>query len=178
MCLNSKLRLNSTLRLDPERRSDARRRIYRKPRSDRELRLDRQDGVGLASAIFLLLVLGGLTVFLLNMSGLQHSSSALDLQGARAYQAARAGIEWGVYRALQDTSCAPQSSFALAGELSEFTVTVVCVPTPYTEVNPAPKTVYSLRATACNRPVAGDCPGVVGSFYVERQLEALIDQVN
>ena len=139
---------------------------------------DQQRGVGLASAIFLLLVLGGLTVFLLNVSGLQQSSSALDVQGARAYQSARAGMEWGVYRALRDASCAPQSSFALGGDLSDFTVTVECLPTPYTEVNPAPKTVYSLRATACNRPVAGNCPGSVGSFYVERQLQALVDQVN
>ena len=145
---------------------------------DRKRCPDQQRGVGLASAIFLLLVLGGLTVFLLNVSGLQHSTSALDVQGARAYQAARAGMEWGVYRALRDSSCAPKSSFALGGGLSDFTVTVECLATPYTEVNPAPKTVYSLRVTACNRPVAAECPGTAGSFYVERQLQALVDQVN
>jgi MSHA biogenesis protein MshP len=140
--------------------------------------LDRQRGVGLASAIFLLVVLGGLTVFLLKVSGLQHSTSALDVQGARAYQAARAGMEWGVYRALRSTSCIPKSSFSLSGSLSGYTVTVECAPTPYTEVVPVTNTVYSLRATACNRPAAGECPGAAGPFYVERQLQALVDQVN
>jgi MSHA biogenesis protein MshP len=139
---------------------------------------DRQRGVGLASAIFLLVVLGGLTVFLLKISGLHHSSAALDVEGVRAYQAARAGIEWGVYRALRSTSCAPKSSFGLGGSLSGYTVTVECSATPYTEVDPVAKTVYSLRATACNRPASGECPGATGPFYVERQLQALIDQVN
>lgn len=140
--------------------------------------LDRQRGVGLASAIFLLVVLGGLTAFLLKVSGLQHSSSALDLQGTHAYQAARAGIEWGVFRALRSSNCDPKSSFGLGGSLSGYTVTVECSATPYTEVDPAAKTVYSLRATACNRPASGECPGVAGPFYVERQLQALIDQAN
>jgi MSHA biogenesis protein MshP len=139
---------------------------------------DQQRGVGLASAIFLLLVLGGLTVFLLNVSGLQHSSAALDVQGARAYQAARAGMEWGVYRALRNASCAGTSSFALSGGLSDFTVTVECSATPYTEVDATAKNIYSLRATACNRPAAGVCPGVSGPFYVERQLQALVDKEN
>ena len=140
--------------------------------------LDRQRGVGLASAIFLLVVLGGLTAFLLKVSGLQHSSSALDLQGAQAYQAARAGMEWGVYRALRSASCAAKSSFGLGGNLSGYTVTVECAATPYTEVDSVTKTVYSLRATACNRPAAGECPGAAGPFYVERQLQALVDQAN
>ena len=139
---------------------------------------DQQRGVGLASAIFLLLVLGGLTVFLLNISGLQHSSAALDLQGSRAYQSARAGIEWGVYRALRDDSCGGSASFQLTGGLSEFTVTVDSVATDYSEVVDTGASVCSIVATACNRPQAGACPGATGPFYVERQLQALVDRVN
>jgi len=130
------------------------------------------------SAIFLLVVIGGLTAYLLKMSGLQHSSMALDVQGARAYQASRAGIDWGVYRALRDNSCVGSDSFGLAGGLSEFTVTVQCTDTPYTEVNSTAKHVYLIRATACNRPNAGACPGTPGPFYVERQLQALADKAN
>jgi len=139
---------------------------------------NRQGGVGLAAAVFLLLVIGGLIVFLLKVSGLQHSSAAVDVQGARAYQAARAGIEWGVYRALRDASCVASTSFALDADLSDFTVTVECTATPYTELNASVKNVYALRATACNQPSGGDCPGTVSTFYVERQLQALIDQTN
>ncbi|UCH48387.1 MAG: agglutinin biogenesis protein MshP [Betaproteobacteria bacterium] len=135
-----------------------------------------QRGVGLVAAVFLLIVIAGLIAFLLRMSGLQHSTGALDVQGARAFQSARAGIEWGVYRALRDNSCAASASFGLAGDLSDFTVTVQCVDTPYTEVDPTVKHVYSIVATACNRPVAGACPGTTGPFYVERQLQALVDR--
>jgi MSHA biogenesis protein MshP len=136
----------------------------------------RQLGVGLAAALFLLLVLAALITFLLTTSGLQHSSAALDVQGSRAFQAARAGIDWGVYRALQDDSCAASASFALAGGLSDFTVTVTCVDTPYTEIDSTVKHVYSITATACNTPAAGACPGTTGPFYVERQLQALMDK--
>jgi len=138
----------------------------------------RQRGVGLAAAIFLLVVIGGLIAFLVRMSGLQHSTAALDVQGGRAFQSARAGIEWGVYRALRNSSCAANASFGLAGGLSDFTVTVECTDTPYTEVDATVNHVYSVRATACNRPAAGACPGTAGPFYVERQLQAIVDQVN
>ena len=137
---------------------------------------DRQRGVGIAAALFLLLIVAALVAFLVTMSGLQHSSSALDVQGSRAYQAARAGIEWGVYRALRDSSCVASSSFSFPGELSEFTVTVQCVDTPYAEIDTTAKHVYSITSTACNRPMAGTCPGAGGTFYVERQLQALIDK--
>ncbi len=139
---------------------------------------DSQRGVGLVAAIFLLVVIAGLIAFLLRLSGLQHSTAALDVQGARAFQSARAGIEWGVYRALQNSSCAASASFGLAADLSDFTVTVQCVDTPYTEVDATVKNVYSIVATACNRPVAGACPGTAGPFYVERQLQSLIDRAN
>ena len=132
-------------------------------------------GVGLVSAVFLLAVVAGLITFMLRLSALQHSSAALDLQGARAFQSARAGIEWGVYRALRDSSCMTPTSFGLAADLAEFTVTVVCTDTPYTEIDSTVKHVYSIVATACNRPSAGTCPGDPDSFYVERQLQALVD---
>lgn len=134
-------------------------------------------GVGLIAAIFLVAVIGALIVFLLRMSGLQHSSAALDVQGARAYQAARAGIEWGVYQALRTGACTG-TSFGLAADLSDFTVTVTCPATSYTEIDVTPKRVFTITATACNRPTAGMCPGTRGSFYVERQLQALVDRTN
>jgi MSHA biogenesis protein MshP len=139
---------------------------------------NRQRGAALMAAIFLLIVIGALITYLLKMSGLQHSSVALDVMGARAYQASRAGIEWGVYRALRDNTCVGSASFGLAGGLSEFTVTVACTDTPYTEVDSIAKHVYLIQATACNRPNAGACPGTPGPFYVERQLQALADQAS
>lgn len=139
--------------------------------------LRRQRGFGLATAIFLIVVLAALGAFLVTVSGLQQTSSALDLQGSKAYQAARAGIEWGAFQALRNGSCASASaatSFIPGGTLADFTVTMDCVSTPYSEVTAATGTVYLITATACNRPSAGTCPNnaAPGQNYVERQLQA------
>jgi MSHA biogenesis protein MshP len=135
----------------------------------------RQRGVSLFAAIFLIVVLAALGAFLVTVTGLQHSSSALDIQGARAYQAARAGIEWGAYRALQDDSCAA-GSFSPGGTLADFTVVVTCTQTPYSEIAASSGTVYSIIALACNRPA---CPDAIpGQNYVERELQATLDKVN
>lgn len=55
-------------------------------------------GFALVSAIFILVVLAALGAFIVNISTSQHIGSALDVQGVRAYHAARAGIEWGLYK--------------------------------------------------------------------------------
>ncbi len=136
-------------------------------------------GFSVAAAVFLLIVLAALAAFLLTVGGLQQTSSTLDLQGTKAYQAARAGIEWGVYRALRNDSCVASTSFALPGGLSEFTVTVQCTESAYDEISAgATPKIYSILATACNQPSVGDCPGLVGPLYVERQLQATVDKPN
>ena len=60
-----------------------------------------QSGFSLVTAIFLLVILASLGAFIVTISGVQQTSSALDVQGSRAYQAARSGIEWGTYQVLQ-----------------------------------------------------------------------------
>jgi len=135
---------------------------------------NREHGFALATAIFILVVLAALAAFLLSISNLEQGRGVLDVQGAKAYQAARAGVEWGAYRVLRDNSCAAGTSFALPGGLSEFAVTVQCADTPFTEAGIAGN-VYLITATACNQPSGGtSCPGLRGQFYVERQLQATI----
>ncbi|MGZ5621687.1 MAG: hypothetical protein ACXWFG_12565, partial [Methylobacter sp.] len=74
-----------------------------------------QRGFSLIMGIFLIAVLGGIAVFIGRVSTMQHQSSALDEEGAMAYQAARAGIEWGVYQAVINSSCvAAPPAFILA----------------------------------------------------------------
>ena len=144
---------------------------------ERQRRRTRLRGFSVLAAIFLLVVLAALAAFLLTVGGLQQTSSTLDLQGAKVYQAARAGIEWGVYRALRDDSCVASTSFALPGGLSEFTVTVQCTQTAYDEISAgATPKIRSIVATACNRPSGGNCQGLVAPFYVERQLQATVDK--
>ena len=141
-------------------------------------------GVGLVTAIFLLVVLAGLAVAMVGISGAQQSASVLDVQGARAYQAARAGIEWGLFQSLRNPAfvCGGDTSFALpaTSTLRGFVVTVNCTqvaPPPGAPAGSAvaqPRSV--LRATACSLQSAnGSCPNPSNSAdYVERQLMVII----
>lgn len=126
-------------------------------------------GFGIVTAVFLLVVLAGLGAALVNLTTVQHTVSAFDIQGARAYQAARAGIEWGLYRELRVNSCAATSSFAVPA--TGFTVTVQCTLT----AGPGTLQRYQLLATACNQPVGGVCSAASASNntdYVQRVLQA------
>jgi MSHA biogenesis protein MshP len=87
-----------------------------------------QRGFSLFSAIFLLVMLSALGAAIVKVTSSSQIAAALDIQGERAYQAARAGIEWGLYRQLRQKSCIDSTSFTLpAGTtLASFTVTVSC----------------------------------------------------
>ena len=58
----------------------------------------RQKGVSLVAGIFLLLLMAGLAAGMATVMSTAHVNSAADIGGARAYQAARAGAEWGMYQ--------------------------------------------------------------------------------
>src|SRR6266550_5672289 len=105
--------------------------------------LERQTGFSIIAAIFLLVVLALLAAFIASVTGMQQSSGQLDVLGVRAYQSARAGLEWGAWQVLDPNntlnpaSCStivmptcfspsPQNLSSLAGSLSGFTVTVSC----------------------------------------------------
>src|SRR3989442_13983417 len=62
--------------------------------------LERQTGFSIIAAIFLLVVLALLGAFIVSVTGMQQSSGQLDVLGVRAYQSARAGMEWGAYQGL------------------------------------------------------------------------------
>jgi MSHA biogenesis protein MshP len=123
-------------------------------------------GFSLISAIFLLVVLAALGAAMANLSVMQHTGVAMDVQEARAYQAARAGVEWGLYNSLIDNAggCPtnPTSFVPAAPTLAGFTVTVRCIST--TNANTTPQiTVRQLTSTACDQPVGGHCPAGGGA---------------
>lgn len=134
----------------------------------------RQRGFTLLTAIFLVVILSALGTFLLNFTVAQHLASALDLDSERAYLAARAGGEYGAYQLLKNASPCPAKLADLTfadGSLDDFVATVECTAYgPFTEGGGNP-TVFRLLVTACNRPLAGACPGVAAAGgYAERQL--------
>ncbi|WP_338848467.1 agglutinin biogenesis protein MshP [Massilia sp. W12] len=134
-----------------------------------------QQGFSLMVGIFLILVLSLLSLGLVTVYGVQQQQSSLDVQGARAYQAARAGVEWGLHRHLRGAlACSgATTSFMLpaGSSLSAFAVSVTCVQTPSGVVTAT--TRRQLTAVACNQPGAGNlCPNPGRSNdYVQRKVQ-------
>jgi len=58
----------------------------------------RQRGVSIITGIFLLLLMSVLAAVIANVVSTAHTNQAADIGGARAYQAARAGAEWGMFQ--------------------------------------------------------------------------------
>lgn len=141
------------------------------------MRPDRQRGFTLAAAIFLIVVLAALGAFIVTVSGLQHTSSARDVVGSRAFHAARSGIEWGAHKLLAPggpLTCSDGTLTFPGTTLADFTTSVECdesAGSPYTDGANTVR-VFLLVATACNQP---PCPNAApGPAYVERQLQATI----
>ncbi|HQT26060.1 MAG TPA: agglutinin biogenesis protein MshP [Burkholderiales bacterium] len=144
----------------------------------------REKGFALVTAIFLLVALASVAAYLVDVIAVEHQSSALDLTGSRAYQAARAGIEWAAYSVLKN----PSGTYAAAcragptrqtidytGNLATLHATVACTSSAHSEAG-ATVNVYRIVSTACNLPSSGACPNLdpESQDYVERQLEAVM----
>lgn len=141
-----------------------------------------QKAFSLVSAIFLLVILSALGVFMLSISTMQQTTSTQDVQGSHAYQAAKTGLEWGAYQVMTPENnnppaggvatvrftCAALAPLpALGGSLSNFTVTVTCNNADFTEGGNTVR-VYQLTSTA-SFGVAGQ------TSYIERRLTASIN---
>ena len=130
-----------------------------------------ESGFVLPTAIFLLVVLAALATYMVSLSRTSHISSALDVQGARAYQAAHAGIEWAAWQVVDPqnlqpipTPCPAPAVLALTGTLAGFAVNVNCART--LEIDGADTVaVYQITSTA-----SVGAPGEVD--YVERKIQA------
>ena len=107
----------------------------------------RVPGFALIPALFLIVVLGALAVVAIRVGTGQQHAVTMGLQAVRALAAARAGIEWGVYRALNG-SCAASSTLSLSeAALNGFTVVVTCAATTYS-TGAATNSSYVVNASA------------------------------
>ena len=140
----------------------------------------RARGVSLITAVFLVVVLAGLTAAALRVTMVQQATASMDMLGVQAYQAARSGLDWGMYQQLRvqppSVACftSPQS-FAMPanGNLRGFTVTVTC--TAKAGGNKVGDTTnrWTIGAVACNIPIAGNCPNATSNVdYVQRRVQA------
>lgn len=131
-----------------------------------------QRGFSLVTAIFLLVVIAALGTFAVTLSTTQQQSAALDVLGSRAYQASRAGIEWGAFQVLRNSSCpAPTTLAALPNTLSGFNVTVICTPSPSNPFDEAGTTVNMFQLDSTAKQGAAGTPD-----YVEREISVTIAQ--
>jgi MSHA biogenesis protein MshP len=138
-----------------------------KPITTRNAGRSTQRGFAIVAAIFLVVVLAALGAFMLTFSTVQHITSAQDVQGTRAYQAARTGIEWGAYQVLQNSSCPGSTSLTAGGTQAGFNIVVGCTSYPSTTEGGNTVNMYQIKSTASQ--------GTLGSAtYVERQLQATI----
>jgi MSHA biogenesis protein MshP len=104
----------------------------------------RQRGMSLVVAIFLITVVASLAAFAVTVGTAKNETGNLQLQADRAMAAARAGAEWGTYRALVNSSCAASTTFNLTqAALNGFRVTVTC-----TAQSLAPSAVFVIDSFA------------------------------
>jgi len=133
-----------------------------------------QRGFAAIAAIFLVVVLAALGGFMLTFSNTQHLTSAQDLQGSRAYWAARAGLEWGIGRvsAVSDPSTITATTCTTATPIviDTFSVAVTCNVATYVEAG-SNRYILQFRSVAI---VPGAAVGSIG--YVERSLSASMEK--
>ncbi|MBK3881629.1 pilus assembly protein MshP [Pseudomonas stutzeri] len=134
--------------------------------------LQRQHGFGLVAAMFLIIVIAGVIAAMWRMSATQTATNNLTLQQTRAYQAARAGLEWGISRFLNDETCT-EPPFSVPG-LDGFVVTVECPVGERVERNDLHE--EDLQGIVIQRIVATAEYSSVGSpDYAYRKLSTVVE---
>lgn len=124
----------------------------------------RETGFSLVTAIFLLVVIAALGTFAVTIFTTQQRSQAMDIIGARAYQAALAGVEWAAFNVTQQpqsspaawTGCTAAAAVTVGGNLDQFSpVTVNCSATSAVE-GAITIWIYDVSAVAHTVGAAGD----------------------
>ena len=134
-----------------------------------------QRGFAAIAAIFLVVVLAALGGFMLTFSNTQQLTSAQDVQGTRAYWAARAGLEWSIASAPSlasagvcpfDASMQLVASSVAPAAVDGFNLSVCFSRSSFTEGGATP-VIYRFTVVASSA-------GSIGSIgFIERSVSAL-----
>lgn len=132
-----------------------------------------QGGFAYIAAVIVVVVLAMLATAAVRMYTTQQASASQDLLSAQAWQAARAGNEWGLYQALQLGNCG-NAVLNLTAD-NGFLVNVTCTQNTY-EVGqnaagqPIRNTIFQIDALACNSATVCPDPNIVNTHeYTERR---------
>ena len=136
------------------------------------MKIRNQKGFTLVQAVFILVVLGLLGMVMVRLIGVQTSTGVMALQGARAYHAARSGLEWGAARVLNGgADCADIEGILIEG-FEGFDVEIVeCEKDSDIKEGADTYSVYTIESKASF--------GVYGSAdYVSRrvQIKFMVEQ--
>lgn len=128
-----------------------------------------QQGVSLISAIFLLMLLAVIAAGMVSMVSTAHLNQAADIGGARAYQAARAAAEWGVFQLDPNaaSSSLPSCFGAATLPVPGHAVTVVCTSNDYSEAGRNLR-IYRIVARALSNDARPP--------RIERQVELTVEK--
>lgn len=130
-------------------------------------------GFALVAALFVIVVIALVIAAMSRLSVTQNASLDLAIQQARAYQAAQAGLEWGLHKLMLDGTCpsAPGATVSMVGSgLADFTVGLVC--TRLHSYLGEGIDMYRLIATAGNGTPDSRAD------YAWRQLEVTVERSN
>ena len=132
----------------------------------------RQHGFGLVAAMFVIIIIAAVIATMARLAVTQNATNSLAIQQARAYQAARAGLEWGIYETVTMTpsSCAPSASFSATG-FDGFTITVKCEGVDAGLIAEENKAVMFYRMTATAEYGNAGSPD-----YAYRELTAVVER--
>lgn len=127
-----------------------------------------QRGFAAIAAIFLVVILAALGGFMLTFSNSQQLTSAQDVQGTRAYWAARAGLEWAVVAIPAAPTLCTNPVAAPPSPVDGFTVTVRCFESTYTD---------GANTVIIDRFESVASMGAVGAVgFVERSVSASLER--
>lgn len=124
-----------------------------------------QRGFVMMAGIFLLVVLAALGAYMVSFANTQKLNIAQDIQGSRAYWAARSGLEWAVSTILSSPPLCPSVSSLT---VDDFNVSVSFTCQTYNESG-FEKTLYWFNS------IARSAGNVGGLGQVERSLSASIE---
>ena len=130
--------------------------------------MKQQAGFSIVMAIFILVVLSLLGGYMVKLSGVQHATSTYVIQGARAYQAAKAGVGWAISRisaggVCSDITSTPPINFT---DINGFSVTLTCSNQTFSEGADTP-VVYKITALS-------EFGAYNSANYISRKIEVSI----
>lgn len=131
----------------------------------RKMSKKQSGGFILITVLFLVAVLATMAVVMSSTSSVQNLTTMYSLQQARAYAAARSGLEYGVQRTVTAATCT-NSGITLPGV--NFTVTISCSSVAGINESGVLSTVYTITSTATT--------GTLGNIgYVTRTVRSVVN---